>query len=100
MKNEILIVDDRVQFCESLAENLEHLGFHSRYAVNKRDALRELAGSSRIKAVLLDVVLGDEDGVDVLKELQAVNRRVPVIMITGFASIQTAVQSIKMGAFD
>ncbi len=100
MENEVLIIDDRVQFCESLAENLEHMGYRGRYAVNRREALRQFAGNRRIRAVLLDIVLGDEDGIDVLRELQAIDRRVPVIMITGFASIQTAVRSIKLGAFD
>ena len=99
-ENEILIIDDRVQFCESLAENLEQLGYRGRYAVNRREAQRQFSGNRRIKAVLLDIVLGEEDGIDVLRELQSIDRRVPVIMLTGYASIQTAVRSIKLGAFD
>jgi DNA-binding NtrC family response regulator len=50
--------------------------------------------------VLLDIMLGDETGLDVLKELRGQHKQIPVIMITGFGSIDSAVQSIKLGAYD
>jgi DNA-binding NtrC family response regulator len=99
MNREILIVDDKEKFCKSLAENLDELGFQSYYATNGTDAL-EILQRHHFKAVIVDVVLGDENGLEILKRIQKVNRRIPVIMITGYASIDTAVQSIKNGAFD
>ncbi len=50
--------------------------------------------------VLLDIVLGKEDGMDVLQQLTAVDKHLPVIMITGYGSIETAVKAVKSGAYD
>jgi DNA-binding NtrC family response regulator len=95
----ILIIDDKVKVCKSLAQNFEHLGYRAAIATSGKEALAAF-GAGRIDVVLLDIMLGEESGIDVLKRLQAVDKTVPVIMITAFASVETAVLSLKLGAFD
>lgn len=99
MLEEILIVDDNLDFSRSLGENLQQLGFRSVMARNGPDALSKLSPGV-IQLVLLDIVLGEEDGLDVLKRIRRVAPGLPVIMITGYASVATAVQAMKLGAMD
>ncbi len=99
MKPNILIVDDKVKLCKSLAWNFEHVGYKASTATCAQEALAVFS-SNRIGVVLLDIMLGEESGIDILKRLLAIDKNVPVIMITAYASIETAVQSIKLGAFD
>lgn len=56
--------------------------------------------NSAVSAVLLDIVLGREDGLEVLQRLTLFDKSLPVIMITGYGSIETAVKAVKAGAFD
>ncbi len=95
----ILVIDDKVKVCKSLAQNFEHLGYRTVIATSGREALAAFS-AGRIDVVLLDIMLGEESGIDLLKKLQAVDKTVPVIMITAFASVETAVLSLKLGAFD
>ncbi|PIE31861.1 sigma-54-dependent Fis family transcriptional regulator [candidate division KSB3 bacterium] len=99
MNYKILIVDDHLKVYKSLARNFRHLGYQTVHAQNREEAL-EFFANNTIHAVLLDIMLGNENGLDVLRELLALNPAMPIIMITGFGSIDTAVQSIKHGAFD
>jgi DNA-binding NtrC family response regulator len=99
MEHEILIVDDKIKVCESLAQNFRELGYVSHSATQSNEAIR-LYLNHKISAVILDVKLGEENGIDVLKQLTALNSKVPIIMITAYATIETAVESIKLGAFD
>ncbi len=98
-RSSLLIVDDNVKLCRSLARNFEHVGFSVSFATCAREAVSRLS-SSRTDVVLLDIMLGEESGVDVLTKLLAVDKNVPVVMITAYASVETAVQSLKLGAFD
>jgi two-component system response regulator AtoC len=99
MEQEILIIDDNIKVCESLAQNFRELGYIGLSAINSTEAVR-LYLNQKISAVILDVKLGGENGIDVLKQLMALNSKVPIIMITAYATIETAVESIKLGAFD
>jgi two-component system response regulator AtoC len=99
MEQEILIIDDNIKVCASLAQNFRELGYIGLSAINSTEAVR-LYLNQKISAVILDVKLGGENGIDVLKQLMALNSKVPIIMITAYATIETAVESIKLGAFD
>ena len=99
MPNSILIVDDKIKLCKSLAQNFIQLGYSCHIATTGNEALRVLSQNS-VDAVLLDIVLGNENGMDILKKILTEYYSVPVIMITGYASIDTAVRSIKLGAYD
>jgi DNA-binding NtrC family response regulator len=99
MNYEILIIDDNIKICTSLLRNFSQLGYKTHYATNSKEAYSLMIGNS-ISVILLDIVLGEEDGIEVFRTLLSLNNRIPVIMITGYGTIETAVQSIKMGAFD
>jgi DNA-binding NtrC family response regulator len=99
MEQEVLIIDDKIKVCESLAQNFRELGYISHWANSSSEAIR-LFLNEKISAVILDVKLGEENGIDVLRHLLSLNSKVPIIMITAYATIETAVESIKLGAFD
>ena len=95
----ILIIDDNESLYESLAQNFQQEGYGTSHARNRLQAL-DLFPSARPAVVLLDIRVGDENGIDILAELHGINKSIPIIMITGYASVDTAVQSLKIGAVD
>lgn len=99
MKKTLLIVDDKLKLCETLAQTFEQIGYRALYALNGREAMRVCA-TQQIHVVLLDMMLGEENGIDVLKQIVLLYQQLPVIMMTGYASVETAVQSLKLGACD
>ncbi|PIE31455.1 sigma-54-dependent Fis family transcriptional regulator [candidate division KSB3 bacterium] len=98
-KKHLLIIDDKIKLCKSLAANFDQRGYQTLYSVNGQQGIQLFLQHS-IHVVLLDIMLGEESGIDILRELLSLNLGVPIIMITGYGSIDSAVQSIKIGAFD
>jgi DNA-binding NtrC family response regulator len=99
MPQTLLIVDDKANMCKILTQTFAQLGYATFAATNGPDAM-ELLARHPIQVVLLDIMLGAENGIDVLQRILQLRRNTPVIMITGYASVETAVQSLKLGAFD
>jgi two-component system response regulator AtoC len=99
MVNTILIVDDNIRLCKSLARNFGRFGYKCLTATTKQAAVDTYRQNS-IDVVLLDIVLGEYNGLDLLDTLKDLDEQVTVIMITGYASIESAVKSIKIGAYD
>ncbi len=99
MRKTLLIVDDNVTLCDTLAQTFGQLGYQAFSATNGDEAVTQCS-THAVRVVLLDIMLGEENGIDVLKRLLQLRPDLPIIMITGYASIETAVQSIKIGAFD
>ena len=99
MGKEILIVDDNAKLASSLARNFEKLGYLVHQAPNSRRAFGALENGA-VGVVLLDIMLGDEDGLSLLEKIVERYPGLPVVMITGFGSIESAVTSVKLGAFD
>jgi len=99
LNKSILVIDDNEAFCRSLARMLgdDKLSVHT--ALNSEQAF-EILKKIPVHLILLDVRLGEESGLEVLTLLLEQYPHLPVIMLTGFASIESAVQSIKLGAFD
>jgi DNA-binding NtrC family response regulator len=95
----VLIVDDHLPLCDSLRESLSMRNFRVSVAHNSSGALQALREEKR-DVVLLDVRLGDEDGVFLLPRILELDPSLPVILITGYGTVETAVQAIKLGAFD
>lgn len=99
MNKSILIVDDHIKLYKSLARNFDDAGYASVHARNGVEAL-ELFSSQLFDVVLLDIMLGQDYGIELLEQLKLLHADIPIIMITGNGTIDTAVQSIKLGAFD
>jgi two-component system, NtrC family, nitrogen regulation response regulator NtrX len=99
MNKRILIIDDEPSIREALAGILEDEGFSSIAASSAEEGL-ELLESMNIDLVLLDIWLGDSmDGMTALERIRE-RFKLPVIMISGHATIETAVQATRKGAFD
>ncbi len=94
----VLVVDDEQLIRWTLREQLTAHGFDVIEAGSGADALA--AFGDTIDLVLLDFKLPDIDGLQVLRQLKELQPTVPVILLTAFASIQTAVEAIKQGAYD
>lgn len=75
------------------------MGYRSHWACESAEAFTILKAHA-VSAVLLDIVLGKENGMEVLQRLTAFDKNLPVIMITGYGSIETAVKAVKAGAVD
>ncbi len=95
----ILIVDDEPSILQSLSGLLSDEGFDVLTAHNGYEALK-VVDSESPDLVLLDIWMPGIDGIETLKEIKKDNPFVPVIIITGHGTIETAVKAIKLGAFD
>ena len=95
----ILIIEDDLTLSLMLKTWLTKKGFEVRTALSVADAKKE-ATASMPDFVLSDLRLPDDNGITFLKWIKKINESVVVIMMTGYAEIQTAVESIKLGAFD
>lgn len=96
---DILLIDDNKQLWEILRDNFSFVGHFLFYAMNTSDAFKVLEEES-INIILLDVRLGKENGVDTLEKIKKLYPNIPVIMITGYATVETAVKAMQIGAFD
>ena len=95
----ILVVDDSEKLCKIIKKDIEILGHKVTYAISGHAALTMIR-QTHVDAVLLDLKLGNEDGIEVLERMRKIAPDLPVIMITGNATIGSAVLAIKKGAFD
>jgi two-component system, OmpR family, response regulator CpxR len=99
MKIKVLLVDDEEQFVDVLAQRLEGRGFQVNTAFNGDDALA-FVEEHDVDVVILDVLMPGRNGVDTLQEIKRVRPITEVIMLTGHATVETAIQGMKLGAYD
>ena len=101
MTNEILLVDDNSDIRQLISGILRDKGFVVRAAANYDQALIEINKKLPDVAVI-DVKLdkGDNDGIELLVHIKKIDEDIPVIMISGHANVQMAVDSLKLGAFE
>ncbi len=101
MQVEILVVDDEADIRKTIADTLEDEGYRCRTAADTVAAL-ELIEERRPHLVILDIWLreNDRDGLELLKILKAQYPEIPVVMISGHGTIETAVKAIKLGAYE
>src|SRR5512132_1769427 len=98
-KGTVLVVDDEEIMREILDALLTREGYAVRLAATAAEGL-EIARRDPLDAALLDVMLPDGNGLDVLEELKRIDDELPVLMITAFASVDNAVIAMKRGALD
>ncbi len=99
MKKRILIIDDDIDICTLLSRFLNKEGYETDVAYTGSKGVAKFK-ELNFDIVLCDYRLGDKDGRDVLAELKTINPQVVVLIITGYSDIKTAVEVIKLGAFD
>ena len=95
----ILVVEDDEPIQDVLHTFLSGRGFEVTLAQNGKAAL-DLLGAENFDLILTDLVMPGKGGMDVLKAATASQPDVPVIVMTGFATVQTAVEAMKIGAYD
>ena len=99
MKVRVLLVDDEEQFVETLAMRLEARDFAVATAFNGDQALDYVKGKD-VDVVVLDVLMPGLSGIDTLRELKKIRPLTEVVMLTGHATVETAIEGMKLGAFD
>jgi DNA-binding NtrC family response regulator len=95
----VLVVDDEEIMREILEALLTREGYHVRLAASAVEGI-ELAKSVPFDAAIVDVMMPGMDGITALEELKKLDEDLPVLMITAFASVETAISAMKRGAFD
>jgi two-component system, NtrC family, nitrogen regulation response regulator NtrX len=95
----VLIVDDEITIIESLEGILSDDGFEVIHAFNGYEALKKIESDSP-DIVLLDIWMPGMDGIETLREIKKKFPSIPVVMITGHGSIESAVDATKSGAYD
>jgi len=98
-KAHILVVDDDQTVCRSVAQVLQGEGHEVDLAFSAAQALEQVR-SKKYALVLQDLMLPDMDGAELLQEIRRLKPDITIIMITGYPSIQTAVQCTRKGAYD
>ena len=99
MKSRILVIDDEAAIRDSLRMILEYEGYEFLGAPTGQDGLGIIERENP-DLVFLDIKMPGMDGLEVLQRIKAANETVPVVMISGHATVTTAVEATKLGAFD
>lgn len=97
MQPRIMIIDDENSICISLSLALQP-EFDVAFETDPRDGLERLRSES-FDLVLLDLVIGEHDGLDILEKIKEIDPRLAVIMMTAYGSIHSSVRAMKRGAF-
>jgi DNA-binding NtrC family response regulator len=98
-KGRILVVDDEPDVCESLEALLGLEGYAVDLALTAGEGLRKLEARN-YDLVLLDLMIPDRSGLEVLREIRERDRETPIFLITAYGSVEVAVQALKAGATD
>ena len=101
MKQEVLIIDDNFDIRSLVSNLLKDKNYDIREAANYDQAVKEIDKKLPDLAII-DVKLdkGDKDGIDLLKKIKGISDYIPVIMISGHANVEMAVESLKLGAYE
>ncbi|MFZ5564222.1 MAG: response regulator [Thermodesulfobacteriota bacterium] len=96
----ILLVDDETSFIETMSKRLQKREFNVMTAASGREALDVLRVNRSLDVVILDVKMPGMDGIETLQAIKKEFPLVEVIMLTGHATIESAIDGMKTGAFD
>ena len=96
---DILVVDDDISHCTILQALLRGWGYNVALANSGRQALEQVR-EQVFDLVLCDVRMAEMDGIVTLKEIKALNPAIPVLIMTAYSSVETAVEALKTGALD
>ncbi|NCG55608.1 MAG: response regulator [Proteobacteria bacterium] len=98
-KARIIVVDDQAAHAEILSDALESVG-HQCQVATTIDEARDLLRKDGADIVVTDLVLGDRDGLDLIREAQAIDPFIAVVVVTGHGTVETAVEAMQLGAVD
>lgn len=98
MKIRVLLVDDEKDFIETLAQRLEARNLHVAAVSSGDEAVKRLEEED-FDVVVVDLLMPGKDGIETMRELKRVKPLVEVILLTGHATVETAVTGMQLGAF-
>lgn len=96
----VLLVDDETGFVETMAKRLTKRNLNVAKASSGDEALQYLSGNENVEVVILDVKMPGIDGIETLKEMKRRHPLIEVIMLTGHATVESAIEGMKWGAHD
>jgi DNA-binding NtrC family response regulator len=96
----VLLVDDEVPFVETMTKRLSKRELSVVTAFTGIEALQKLEKQKNVDVVILDVKMPGMDGIETLREIKREHPLVEVIMLTGHATVATAIDGMKLGAYD
>ena len=96
----VMLVDDEVPFVETMTKRLKKRELRVITAFSGQEALETLKKNRNLDIVILDVKMPGMDGIETLKEMKRENPLTEIIMLTGHATVETAIKGMKLGAFD
>lgn len=99
MAVKVLVVDDEEDYTNSLAQRLETRSFEVCTAYNGDDAITRVRGED-FDVIILDVLMPGKTGIEALREIKQLRPITEVIMLTGHATVETAIEGMKLGAYD
>ncbi|MCP3898905.1 MAG: response regulator [Desulfobacteraceae bacterium] len=95
----VLLVDDEKDFVDTLAQRLELRDISVTAVYSGKNAI-EMAEKIDFGVIVLDVLMPEVSGIDALKKISKMKPNTPIIMLTGEATVENAIQGMKLGAFD
>lgn len=100
MSESILVVDDDTDFCHELARTLERRGAYAVTTTTDPEEAARLVEAEVFDLVITDLRMGQQSGADLCRRVAATRPDIPVIVATGFGSLEAAVETMRAGAFD
>jgi DNA-binding NtrC family response regulator len=99
MKIRVLIVDDEEEFVRHLAERLSLRDYEVDFCLSGQEAVKKIERLN-FDVVVLDVAMPGMDGIETLRNFKEIKPLTEVIMLTGHATVESAIEGMKLGAFD
>jgi DNA-binding NtrC family response regulator len=96
----VLLVDDEAPFVETMTKRLEKRELKVNAALSGKEALEMLDKHRNMDVVILDVKMPEMDGIETLRQIKKAYPLTEVIMLTGHATVETAIEGMKLGAYD
>lgn len=96
----VLLVDDEETFVKTMAKRLENRNIETLIAFSGAEALETLQMNQNLDVIVLDVKMPGMDGLETLKEIKNKFPLIEVIMLTGYATIESGIKGMKLGAYD
>ena len=95
----VLFVDDEIEFLETLLKRMKKRNLEA-WGVKSGEQAIDFLDQNRVDVVVLDVKMPGMDGIQTLKEIKKLHPLIEVVMLTGHASVEVAIQGMEIGAFD
>jgi DNA-binding NtrC family response regulator len=99
MSEKVLLVDDEGEFLEALSQRMTSRGMEVTTTTSAREAIKKVEEGS-FDAVILDLMMPEMDGLEVLQTLKKKKPDIQVILLTGHASVAKGIEAMKLGAMD